>query len=169
MNQIKYTPENWYWLKQNKQVYGSARMLEVQAADASYQSWLAEGNQPTPYPKDENGNESEAELAAVLAAFGLFVGSAEKNKAEIAAARVRRDELLASCDWTQMADAPLTKEQKTAWQTYRQALRDVTTQPGFPQELSWPEFVVTEGVSTKADKPKAVRASRKRQQTSATA
>jgi hypothetical protein len=39
--------------------------------------------------------------------------------------RFERDQKLYASDWTQIADAPLTPEQKTAWQTYRQALRDI--------------------------------------------
>ena len=43
-----------------------------------------------------------------------------------------RDALLARSDWTQTLDAPLTDEQRAAWATYRQALRDApaTWEPG---------------------------------------
>jgi len=51
-------------------------------------------------------------------------------------ARQQRDALLAACDWTQLPDAPLTT--RAAWAEYRQALRDVPTQPGFPEEILWP-------------------------------
>lgn len=50
-----------------------------------------------------------------------------------------RSGLLVQSDWTQLPDAPITEEQKTAWATYRQALRDVTTQEGFPNSVTWPE------------------------------
>lgn len=40
--------------------------------------------------------------------------------------RAKRNGLLQSCDWTTLSDCQLTNEQKTAWQTYRQALRDIT-------------------------------------------
>ena len=46
-----------------------------------------------------------------------------------------RTNRLSECDWTQLADAPVDK---TAWATYRQALRDVTTQDGFPWSVTWP-------------------------------
>jgi len=46
-----------------------------------------------------------------------------------------RTKRLSECDWTQLTDAPVDK---TAWATYRQALRDVTTQEGFPWSVSWP-------------------------------
>ncbi|GAP66837.1 hypothetical protein MBSD_n2152 [Mizugakiibacter sediminis] len=53
-------------------------------------------------------------------------------------ARQQRDGMLAASDWTQVADAPLTATQKTAWATYRQALRDVPAQAGFPDAIDWP-------------------------------
>jgi len=49
-----------------------------------------------------------------------------------------RDRLLAGSDWTQLPDAPLTAAQKSAWATYRQALRDVSKQAGFPGSVTWP-------------------------------
>jgi hypothetical protein len=52
--------------------------------------------------------------------------------------RETRNNLLGESDWTQMPDAPLTEEEKTLWQTYRQALRDVTAQAGFPNDITWP-------------------------------
>jgi hypothetical protein len=53
-------------------------------------------------------------------------------------ARIDRDHRLKLCDWTQLADSPLSVEQKSAWSAYRQALRDVTGQPGFPANVQWP-------------------------------
>lgn len=52
--------------------------------------------------------------------------------------RAERNRLLAESDWTQNADSPLDSNQKSAWATYRQALRDVPEQQGFPYEVSWP-------------------------------
>jgi len=49
--------------------------------------------------------------------------------------REQRTAKLAECDWTQLADAPVDK---AAWATYRQALRDVTKQAGFPWDIEWP-------------------------------
>jgi hypothetical protein len=49
--------------------------------------------------------------------------------------RLERNQLLTASDWTQVADAPVDKE---VWATYRQALRDVTTQAGFPWTVDWP-------------------------------
>ena len=52
-----------------------------------------------------------------------------------ASVRSQRTQKLAESDWTQVADAPVDKD---AWAVYRQALRDVTTQTGFPWEVEWP-------------------------------
>ena len=50
--------------------------------------------------------------------------------------REKRNKLLAESDWTQVADAPVDK---AAWATYRQALRDITDQDGFPLSVTYPE------------------------------
>jgi hypothetical protein len=50
-------------------------------------------------------------------------------------ARTTRNTLLAASDWTQVADAPVDQ---AAWATYRQALRDITAQAGFPESINWP-------------------------------
>jgi len=50
-------------------------------------------------------------------------------------ARDKRNALLTASDWTQVADAPVDQ---TAWANYRQALRDITDQVGFPEAIDWP-------------------------------
>lgn len=56
---------------------------------------------------------------------------------EIAAAvRAERDRRLAASDWTQLPDVP--QATKDLWAAYRQALRDITEQAGFPQNVTWP-------------------------------
>jgi len=83
----------------------------------------AEGNIPfTP--------EEEAEWDAQEAAW-----SAGENDRLATAAREKRNALLAGCDWTQVADAPVDN---LVWAVYRQELRDVPDQPGFPSIIVWP-------------------------------
>lgn len=43
--------------------------------------------------------------------------------------RAERDRLLAASDWTQVEDAPVNKQE---WAAYRQSLRDLPQQEGFP-------------------------------------
>jgi hypothetical protein len=57
--------------------------------------------------------------------------------------RTQRNKLLEETDWTQFNDSPLSEESKLAWQTYRQELRDITTQEGFPHNIIWPTKPVT--------------------------
>jgi hypothetical protein len=52
--------------------------------------------------------------------------------------RARRDSLLQSSDWTHVTDSALSDQEKLAWATYRQALRDITSQSSFPYDISWP-------------------------------
>lgn len=47
----------------------------------------------------------------------------------------RRNQLLSESDWTQLPDVTVDK---SAWATYRQALRDVPLQQGFPHNVVWP-------------------------------
>ena len=56
---------------------------------------------------------------------------------EATAIRAKRDALLASSDWTQLPDVP--EATRSIWAPYRQALRDITDQPGFPFDVTWPE------------------------------
>lgn len=60
---------------------------------------------------------------------------AAKDAEQAKSARDQRNTKLKDSDWTQVADAPVDK---TAWATYRQALRDITAQEGFPWTIDWP-------------------------------
>jgi hypothetical protein len=60
----------------------------------------------------------------------------ERTAACVNDARQKRNQFLADSDWTQLPDAPVDK---AIWATYRQDLRDVTAQDGFPWNIDWPE------------------------------
>lgn len=49
--------------------------------------------------------------------------------------RAKRNILLADSDWRMLPDAP---GDKTAWSAYRQGLRDLPEQDGFPENVYWP-------------------------------
>jgi hypothetical protein len=78
---------------------------------------------------DETGNVTSASQHE--AAY-----KAIKDAEQASAVRQNRSDRLADCDWTQVADAPVDK---AVWATYRQALRDITTQSGFPWTITWPD------------------------------
>jgi hypothetical protein len=54
------------------------------------------------------------------------------------ASRRQRNSMLRTSDWTQLADSPIDETQRAAWAVYRQALRDITAQAGFPEHINWP-------------------------------
>lgn len=104
-------------------------------------------------PQDGNGDYDTEELSSVLTNLEAQVlTNAPSNSEAVEAlvvvkeptpdceecARSRRDMLLTITDWTQALDVALTQDQKDEAVTYRQALRDVTQQAGFPESVEWP-------------------------------
>lgn len=51
--------------------------------------------------------------------------------------RLHRNRLIAETDWILLEDVNISN--KADWLTYRQNLRDLTNQPGFPTDIIWPE------------------------------
>lgn len=88
--------------------------------------------------------------------WAYIVKVESKTEEEIAAdvaskaaqVRATRGALLTACDWTQIADSPLTAEKKAEWATYRQALRDLPDAEGWPDVdfPNDPDYVAPEGV-----------------------
>jgi hypothetical protein len=74
--------------------------------------------------------EEEAEWDAREATW--VAGEDSRKAVEV---RAERNAKLAATDWTQIADATVDK---AVWATYRQALRNVPTQAGFPNTVVWP-------------------------------
>ena len=63
---------------------------------------------------------------------------AAETEAAWDALRAQRDVRLFACDWTQLSDAPLTTDEKTAWTAYRQELRDLPENTTDPFNPVWP-------------------------------
>lgn len=63
--------------------------------------------------------------------------AAAKGEEQGRIVRAERDRLLERTDWTQTADA--SQATKDKWAPYRQALRDVPQQSGFPFNVNWPQ------------------------------
>ena len=49
-----------------------------------------------------------------------------------------RNQLLTASDWVTLPDVALTPSARREWLMYREALRDVTKQPGYPLDVTWP-------------------------------
>lgn len=63
---------------------------------------------------------------------------AAMDATQAANVRTERNKRLADCDWTQLADTPLDPDGKAAWALYRETLRMVPQQSGFPWNVEWP-------------------------------
>lgn len=87
------------------------------------------GNVVVFFPSDEGYDSAVSRVSGVA---GPITKAKPVTEDE---ARQCRYELLVASDWTQVADAPVDQG---AWATYRQALRDIPEQEGFPDNIQWP-------------------------------
>lgn len=78
----------------------------------------------------------DAEGNVTTAAQNEAAYKATKDAEQATNVRNTRTVMLKDSDWTQIADSTADK---TAWATYRQALRDITAQAGFPWTIDWPD------------------------------
>lgn len=60
---------------------------------------------------------------------------AAKDAEQAKSVREQRNQKLKDSDWTQLIDAPVDRQ---AWLVYRQELRDISAQAGFPWDVQWP-------------------------------
>jgi hypothetical protein len=107
--------------------FGADVVLEgPQASPTRYQTSFADGVEQLDGKWYTKYSVAEMDANAIAA----------KNTEQAKAMREQRGEKLKNSDWTQVADAPVDK---AVWATYRQALRDVTAQSGFPWTITWPD------------------------------
>jgi hypothetical protein len=86
---------------------------------------------PTPVLQAVLGREV-VDIDSIHYAESGFASTEHKIKA----VKKFRNNLLKESDWTQLEDVPMTL--KNEWKIYRQALRDVTLQETFPDNIEWP-------------------------------
>jgi hypothetical protein len=94
------------------------------------------GNWYTKYILGPVFTDTTVDGVTTTAAEAEAAYKATKDAEQSASVRTSRNDKLAACDWTQLADSTADK---TVWATYRQLLRDVTVQDGFPWNVTWPE------------------------------
>jgi hypothetical protein len=101
---------------------------------------IEEGNFVPEIPSDGRGVSCPDEQGLIARLdFYHFPKGELKTDAEYAAeARGKRNALIAETDYLVMPDYPLDEERKAAVLAYRQALRDVPEQEGFPRQVDWP-------------------------------
>ena len=106
--------------------------MDVEISHPDY-GWL-------PYTLDPSDTDTTIDNDAVMALIGTdfaayVAPTADETNADLAVdARVDRDTRLAATDWMASQDVIMSDD----WRTYRQALRDVPAQEGFPNTITWP-------------------------------
>jgi hypothetical protein len=92
----------------------------------------------TPQPSYDSSTQSISQAVELVEDVWTQVWAVAPLPQDQAESNIRsqRDDRLTRSDWTQVADAPVDKQ---AWADYRQALRDVPSQAGFPYSVIWPE------------------------------
>jgi len=98
-------------------------------------SWVLHGDE-LEWLSTDIEQPSDAEIEAEVARL-----IAEQPAKE---ARAERDRLLTESDWVTIRATDTGNAVPTEWQTYRQALRDITKQTGFPENIDWPQIPGTE-------------------------
>ena len=104
----------------------------VQPADSDESIWF----NATPYDTEDYGRELFEMLSTKYSDQVTICTEQEKYDDASSWVRLERDSLLKQCDWLASTDVEL--ENKNEWLVYRQALRDITNQPGFPFDVVFP-------------------------------
>jgi hypothetical protein len=128
--------------------FTTKEILNELGADVVFEGPQAEGGTVYQYSQADGVEEIEGKWYTKYILGPIFTdnedATAEEQEAEYKAikdaefasnARSQRNILLSESDWTQVDDAPVNK---TAWAVYRQELRDISSQEGFPISINWP-------------------------------
>jgi hypothetical protein len=117
--------------------------LPAELTDVSLIEWDMYVVTPTPMPIDYTKNITEGTPVLTDGVYYQNWIQTDASQSEmdyrlenqLFIIRETRNELLAECDWTQLADIP--SETKSIWSEYRQSLRDITSQTN-PFSITWP-------------------------------
>ena len=87
----------------------------------------------------EEGRELWEQLQSDMASIAEYVPLVISDETLAAEARSKRDKLLADTDYLLMPDYPIESDRLAKVKIYRQALRDIPEQSGFPRSITWPD------------------------------
>ena len=76
---------------------------------------------------------------AFMRGIAIYLTDAEYDIVLAASARQKRDRLIAVTDYLVTPDYPIESDRLAKVKIYRQALRDIPEQEGFPRTITWPE------------------------------
>lgn len=82
-------------------------------------------------------NENNARIVEREDCYEVVSSLTDEEYAKII--RIKRDNLISKTDYLMTLDYPITDEQREELSKYRQALRDITSQSGFPRNVEFPE------------------------------
>jgi len=108
--------------------FGMVAVIEKPAPEFDAMTHFAEWG---PVPVNENGQWFILPTVRELSLEQI----AERDTAMAESIRAERNQLLANTDWMALSDVIMSAEMAA----YRQALRDITTQEGFPHNVVWPD------------------------------
>ena len=89
----------------------------------------------TPADSADNVATKDADVGDIA----IYLTDAEYDTVLAASARQKRDRLLAATDYLVTPDYPISDDRLAKVKTYRQALRDIPEQEGFPRTITWPK------------------------------
>lgn len=112
-----------------------------QMPDARLAEWGVFPVVPTAQPEVPDGSVIEeldpVEIAGIWTQQWIVRGATDgETSTRASLIRSERNRRLAECDWTQGKDIPGQVSEQ--WAGYRQLLRDMSDQPGFPWSAAWP-------------------------------
>ena len=89
----------------------------------------------TPADSPDNVASKDADVGGIA----IVLTDAEYDTVLAASARQKRDRLIATTDYLVTPDYPIESDRLAKVKIYRQALRDIPEQAGFPRSITWPE------------------------------
>ena len=104
--------------------------MESDTEPEFYTRWV----HTTPESPDNVGDKS-----AGIGSIAIVLTDAEYDTVLAASARQKRDRLIAATDYLVTPDYPIESDRLAKVKIYRQALRDIPEQAGFPRTITWPE------------------------------
>ena len=89
----------------------------------------------TPADSPDNVAPKDTDVGGIA----IYLTDAEYDTVLAASARQKRDRLIAATDYLVTPDYPIESDRLAKIETYRQALRDIPEQAGFPRTITWPD------------------------------
>ena len=89
----------------------------------------------TPADSPDNVAPKDTDVGGIA----IYLTDAEYDTVLAASARQKRDRLIAATDYLVTPDYPISDDRLAKVKTYRQALRDIPEQAGFPRDIAWPK------------------------------